>query len=134
MTFLLKKISQIAVIIFVVLFVFAIPSMNKSSYGKGYQSGVSDTSDEYEIRFDEEKESWYSYGYDDGYGDGLADAYSRIAEFFPLSDVDATVWITENGTHYHKKDCFQLSGHNAHDVSFWYVLSHDYTPCESCYD
>lgn len=130
----LKRGSYVAVIIFVIFFIFAIPSMNSFSYDEGYQAGASDTSDEYESYLDEEKESSYSYGYEDGYGDGLADAYSRIAEFLPLSDVDATVWMTENGTHYHKNDCFQLSGHNIRDVSFWYVLSHGYTPCESCYD
>lgn len=129
----LKKCFYASVIAIALLFIFAIPYLQDSSYDEGYQSGISYASDEYENYLDEVKDSVYHDGYDDGYGDGLADAYSRISEFLSESDSDDSVWITEYGTHYHKKDCFQLSGHSIRDVSFWYVMSQGYAPCESCY-
>lgn len=48
--------------------------------------------------------------------------------------IDHMVWVTPHGTHYHKEDCFQLSGHDSYPVSFEYAKSHDYSPCSSCYD
>lgn len=130
----LKNVAYVSAIILLVLFLFAIPSIQRSSYDEGYQAGISHATDEYENYLDEVKDSLYGDGYDDGYGDGLAVAYTRIADFLSVSDSDGTVWVTEYGTHYHKEDCFQLSGHEIRNVSFGYVISHGYTPCESCYN
>lgn len=44
------------------------------------------------------------------------------------------VWITENGTHYHREGCFQLSGHNPEQCFLEYAKSRGYSPCSNCYD
>lgn len=48
--------------------------------------------------------------------------------------IDHMVWVTPHGTHYHKEDCFQLSGHESYPVSFEYAKANDYSPCSSCYN
>lgn len=48
--------------------------------------------------------------------------------------IDNMVWVTTYGTHYHKEDCFQLSGHDCEPCLLEDAKSRGYSPCSSCYD
>lgn len=95
----------------------------------------------------------YTAGYNKGYtdrqsgsgfssgggnsGSSSSGSYSgKRSEFYDkfYYYIDHMVWITPHGSHYHKEDCFQLSGHESYPVSFEYAKANDYTPCSSCYN
>ena len=145
----LRKPSLVLRVFLIALVVVALCASLYYAYNRGCTYAVESLAEESVLYARRQ----YSAGYNKGYldcqsgsgftsGGGSSGSSSsgsssgKRSEFYDqfYDYIDHMVWVTPHGTHYHKEDCFQLSGHDSYPVSFEYAKSHDYSPCSSCYD
>lgn len=144
-----KKSNWILRLFLCVLVVVALWASHYYAYNQGCDYAVESLAEECALYARRQYTAGYNKGYLDyqsgsgftsgGGSSGSSSSSSSSGERSEFYDelydyIDHMVWVTPYGTHYHKEECFQLSGHDSRPVSFEYAKSNDYSPCSSCYD
>lgn len=143
-----KKSNWILRLFLCVLVVVALWASHYYAYNQGCDYAVESLAEECALYARRQYTAGYNKGYLDyqsgsgftsgGGSSGSSSSSSSSGERSEFYDelydyIDHMVWVTPYGTHYHKEECFQLSGHDSRPVSFEYAKSNDYSPCSSCY-
>jgi len=130
---------------------FAKPTIFENGQQKGEEIGYENGYDEgYDEGFDDGYSSGHRDGYDEGYNDGGADGYDegyRIGYYEGLSDAlerysltlgdapsdpdEETVFISDNGSKFHRANCSYLKSVKFH-CSRSQAISSGYSPCSRC--